>query len=210
VDAITISSTGQVDIPDILLPSTITTGTVLATDISTNTLTALSTILAINDITSLASVNATSLNGHILASSNSIQYCPIAATSLSTVGSPGSWLTYLTIPVNPSIILYPSLDFHLPPLTVQPNNPPNFTWECGIGVIGDSILSVSPVTLKTYTGSVVSTGGDAFTDCFVLRNGVDYDSTTSNFIVKVIGLQNNPEFVTLAGSSNVMIRAFPF
>jgi hypothetical protein len=112
--------------------------------------------------------------------------------------------------VNPSIILYPSLDFHLPPLSVQPDNPPNFTWECGIGVIGDSIPSLSPITLKTYQGSVVSGGGNCFTDCFVLRNGVDYDSTTSNFIVSVIGLQDNPGFVTIAGSSNVMIRAFPF
>jgi hypothetical protein len=208
VDAITISSTGVVDIPNIVLPSTITTTTLNATDINTSTLFALSTISANADITTLASINATSLNGHQLFSN--IQYAPIAATGLSTTGSPGVWLTYLTIPVNPNMILYPSLDFHLCPISVQPDNPPNFTWECGIGVIGDSIPSVSPITLKTYQGSIVSGGGNCFTDCFVLRQGIDYDSTTSNLIVKVIGLQDNPGFFTMAGSSNVMIRGFPF
>jgi hypothetical protein len=75
-------------------------------------------------------------------------------------------------------------------------------------VIGNNI-GTTPLTFKNYRG--VTPGTDCVGEsCFVLRAGVDYNNSTTSFIIYVIGYANNPEYNVLNGTSNVMIRGFPF
>lgn len=183
-NAISIDPTGIVDIPNLTYPSTLTA--------------------IYGNFTS--NVNTPSLNGNLLA--NTIHYADTFLNNVSTAGSPGVWILLASIPVILDLVRLPSMDFHTPPIVIAPNNPPNFNWEGGIGVIGNNFGSV-PGVFKTYRGTI--NGGDCIGgDCFLLRNGVDYDSTTINLDIYVIGYQNDPEFATLNGVTNIQMRGYPF
>ena len=213
--AISIDPAGVVDIPNLTYPSTINTTTINAVygnftsnisvaDLSANFVYA--PTLSCTDLNSVGSVFTSSLNSHSL--NNLIEYAPTPTANVNTTGFPGVWLGFFSVPISSNIAACPSMEFNMPPIAIDPNNPPNFNWAGAIGVIGSNI-GVTPLTFKNYAG-VINGRDNVGGDCFVLRNGVDYNNLTTDMDVYVIGLAQNPQFNVVANTSNVHIRGYPF
>lgn len=229
--AISIDPAGVVDIPNLTYPSTINTTTLNAVygnftsnisvvDLSATFINVTSNISALDisanfvyaptlsctDLNAIGSVYTSALNSNSLA--NLIEYAPTPNAFVNTTGAPGVWLGFFSVPISSNIAKCPSMDFHMPPIAIDPNNPPNFNWAGAIGVIGSNI-GVTPLTFKNYAG-VINGRDNVGGDCFVLRNGVDYNAATTDMDVYVIGIAQNPQFNVVANTSNVHIRGYPF
>lgn len=138
---------------------------------------------------------------------------PAPGFGANTTGVP-TWLKWYGLSTSKFQLQQPSLDYHLDGFVVSANNPPNYGWIAGLGVVGDNFVPASPFqppTYKVLESFIFASGGqDAQSATFCLKYGVDYDSNTSQLQAWVVGGANNPVFGILNGPANIQVRAFPF
>ena len=219
-NAISIQSTGQVDIPNLSYPSVINTTTLNAsqvnsTDISANFIAA--PTLSCTTLNAIGSVNTSALNSTSLG--GLLRYYPSPTTSTGA----NVWTQFYTITgVASNLMTCPSLDVILPMMSASANNYPNVVMVGVIGVIGNNITGAStftPITTKTWSGAAYyGQPGSPNQPQFVpigeltlsLKSGVDYNASTTSLIVCVLSAAQNTQYSVYAGTSNVVIRGFPW
>ena len=219
-NAISVQPTGVVDIPNLALPATITATTINAsqvnsTDISANFIYA--PTLSCSNVNAIGSVNTSALNGTALG--GLLQYYPSPTTSTGA----NVWSQFYTISgVSSNLVKCPSLDVILPMMSASANNYPNVVMVGVIGVIGNNITGAStftPITSKAWSGAAYyGQPGSPSQPQFVpigeltlaLKSGVDYDAATTNLIVCVLSAAQNTQYAVQGGTSNVVIRGFPW
>jgi hypothetical protein len=186
--AISVAQSGQVTIPDLLLSG----GTL-----------------------NVSNVNLTTINTYTSSQLISYYDCPGVAVATASLG----WVKFFDISLNATQKNTPSLDFHMPNWQCTTSNVPNYEWTFQLGVGGDNFVAPLgfPPTSKGFQGITVnvgppspSDGYGSLTDCFCLRNGIDYDSNTVNMEVWVLGVTNNPILRTISNAKAIHVRAYPY